>query len=113
MLFSQHGSTDSGLFIGKLETDVLGFDVVNEYIPNQGDNFQNTTFVVMDLHNHETWLLEDEWIKFNVIRCNGSTYRPNIIVANCNYKRGFFDDYINIIKYKKRSISPIQNKMIF
>ena len=100
MLFCQHGSTDSGLFIGKLETDVLGFNVVNEYIPDQGDSFKNTIFVIIDFDKREAWLLNDEWIYFDVVRHNGSTYKPNIIVATSNYKKVFYKDYIDIIKYR-------------
>ena len=112
MLFCQHGSTENGLFIGKLETDALGFDVVNEYIPEQGDSFEKTTFIVMDLHNKETWVLEDDWIYFNVVRRNGSSYKPNIIVANCNFKKGYFSDYIDIIKkHPKQRSTVIINDM--
>ena len=100
MLFCQHSSNDSGLFIGKLETDVLGCDVVNEYIPKQGDSFKNTTFIIIDFNKHEAWLLDDEWIYFNVVRRNGSTYKPNVIVVNSHYKKVFYDDYIDIIKYR-------------
>lgn len=101
MLFCQHGSTENGLFIGKLETDVLGSEVVNEYIPDQGDSFKNTKFVIMDFNKHKAWLLEDDWIYFNIVRRNGNSYKPNIIVANCNYKEVYFDDYLENIKYHK------------
>ena len=102
MLFCQHSSNESGLFIGKLETDVLGFNVVNEYIPYQGDSFKNTIFVIIDFDKREAWLLNDEWIYFDVVRCNGSTYKPNIIVATSNYKKVFYKDYIDIIKYQNK-----------
>lgn len=102
MLFCQHGSTDSGLFIGKLETDLLGCDVVNEYIPAQGDSFKNVTFVIIDFNRREAWLLDDEWIYFNVIRHNGSTYKPNIIVATSHYQKVFYSDYTDIINYRNK-----------
>lgn len=101
MLFCQHGSTENGLFIGKLETDVLGSEVVNEYIPDQGDSFKNTKFIIMDFNKHKAWLLEDDWIYFNIVRHNGTSHKPNIIVANCNYKEVYFDDYLENIKYHK------------
>ena len=100
MLFCKHSSSDNGLFIGKLETDVLGYDIVNEYVPKQGNSFKNTKFVVIDSCKREAWLLDDELIYFNVIRRNGSSYKPNIIIANSNYKKVFYDDYIDIIKYR-------------
>jgi len=100
MLFCQHGSTDSGLFIGKLETDLLGCDVVNEFIPAQGDSFKNVTFVIIDFNKREAWLLDDEWIYFNVIRHNGSTYKPNIIVATSHYQKVLYSDYSDIINYR-------------
>ena len=103
MLFCQHSSNDSGLFIGKLETDVLGCDVVNEYIPKQGDSFKNTTFIIIDFNKHEAWLLDDEWIYFNVVRRNGSTYKPNVIVVNSHYKKVFYKDYIDIINYRNEN----------
>ena len=102
MLFCQHGSTDSGLFIGKLETDLLGYDVVNEYIPAQGDSFKNVTFVIIDFNKREAWLLDDEWIYFNVIRHNGSTYKPNIIVATSHYQKVLYSDYSDIINYQNK-----------
>lgn len=111
MLFCQHGSTDTGLFIGKLETNALGFDVVNEYIPIQGDSFKNTTFVVIDFNKHEAWLLNDEWIHFNVVRRNGPTCKPNIIVANSNYKKVFYSDYVDIISYRNKH-KAIQNAIV-
>ena len=103
MLFCQHSSNDSGLFIGKLETDVLGHDVVNEYIPKQGDSFKNTTFIIIDFNKHEAWLLDDEWIYFNVIRSNGSTHKPNVIVVNSHYKKVFYKDYTDIINYRNEN----------
>ena len=100
MLFCKHSSSDNGLFIGKLETDVLGYDIVNEYVPKQGDSFKNTKFIVIDSGKHEAWLLNDELIYFNVIRRNGSSHKPNIIIANSYYKKVFYNDYIDIIKYR-------------
>ena len=102
MLFCQHSSSDSGLFVGKLESDILGCDVVNEYILRQGDSFENTKFIVIDFKKHEAWLLDDEWIHFNVIRYNGSTYKPNIIIANSHYYKVLYEDYIDIINYRKK-----------
>ena len=107
-MFCQHGSTENGLFIGKLESDELGFDVVNEFIPKQGDNFKNTTFIIMDFNTRKAWILDDEWIHFNVIRRNGNSRKPTIIVSNSNYRTGYFSDYEDIIQYHK-STSVIQN----
>ena len=72
-----------------METDVLGYDIVNEYVPKQGDSFKNTKFIVIDSGKHEAWLLNDELIYFNVIRRNGSSHKPNIIIANSYYKKVF------------------------
>ena len=102
MLFCQHSSSDSGLFVGKLESDILGCNMVNEYILKQGDSFENTKFIVIDFKKHEAWLLDDEWIHFNVIRYNGSTYKPNIIIANSHYYKVLYEDYIDIINYRNK-----------
>lgn len=110
-MFCRHSSTDSGLFIGKLETDVFGNDVVNEYIPVQGNSFKNTIFIVIDFNKREAWLLDDEQIYFNVVRHNGSTYKPNIIIATSDYKKVFYNDYIDIIRYRNKH-KAIPNTMV-
>lgn len=109
MLFCKHSSSDNGLFIGKLETDVLGYDIVNECVPKQGNSFKNTKFIVIDSGKREAWLLDDERIYFNVIRRNGSSHKPNIIIANSHYKKVFYNDYIDIIKYRDDDDELISN----
>lgn len=110
-MFCQHSSTVNGLFVGKLETDGFNNNIVNEIIPHQGEVLENQTIVIIDFNNKKVWKLRDDWIKFNLIRCNGQTSRPNIIIVDCkNYISDYFNDYVDIIHYRNTRIN-ILNQM--
>ena len=111
-MFCQHSSTGNGLFVGKLETDIFNNDVVNEFIPHQGEVLENQTIIVIDFSNKKVWKIKDDWIKFNLIRCNGQSSRPSIIVAECNnYASDYLNDYLDIIHYRNTMRRSILNQM--